>query len=288
MSTWCLTLLTALAAAEGHERANPVYRELREDGVAVTASERARLPAPTMADGLTADEQEAVVKKVIGEDYSLDEFTRPSPVAPHILRIGDGSPSDPKAPSRTVDVYFLARGDLAAVASRDFLDRVLDANREGGKARALTTEELGRRRIRVGDDKHEGFGTFVFPLLERVEIGGVGHSFWSQSADSLVTAGLLDGRFRDDADFPNRWRPITKDRDGQKALAKAEPYGGAGYYIKVTSLGRPKGALFVEAHLVFTEPRGWFGGANLLRSKLPPVIQSQVRAFRRELQKASR
>ena len=46
MNTWCLILLAVpAAAAEDHERANPVYRDLRQTGVAVTATEKAKLPA---------------------------------------------------------------------------------------------------------------------------------------------------------------------------------------------------------------------------------------------------
>ena len=33
---------------------------------------------------------------------------------------------------------------------------------------------------------------------------------------------------------------------------------------------------------VFAEPTGWFEGANLLRSKLPLVVQNNVRNMRRE------
>src|SRR5205814_1186239 len=93
-------------------------------------------------------------------------------------------------------------------------------------------------------------------------------------------------RFGDDPEFPNRWRPISRDDDGKPVLGEAHPYGGAGAYIKITRLAEPAGALFVEYHLVFTEPKGWFGGANLLRSKVPILTQSEVRAFRRELGKA--
>jgi hypothetical protein len=189
-----------------------------------------------------------------------------------------------------VDVAFIAYGDLQAVASKKFLEGALERNRDEGKARALTPEELARRGIPVGpgDVEHEGFAHFSFALLDRVQVSGVGHSSWSRTEDSVVAAGLLDPRFRDDATFPNRWRPIVKGRGGRKELGPAVPYAGAGYYVKITRLARPVGALFVEGHLVFTEPRKWFGGANLLRSKLPPVIQSQVRAFRRELARVSR
>jgi hypothetical protein len=289
MTTFLLTLLTMLAApADEHARANPIYHDLLESGVAGTATEHIRLPAPVMADGLSADVQDGVLKAVIGDEYSLDEFTRPSPVAPFRLQLRDASPSDPKAPSRSVDVYFIAHGDWKAAGTKELLDRVLNSNREAGKANTIETEELKRRGIRIGDPKREGYAQVVFGLLDRVELSVVGHSFWSESPESLIAAGVLDSRFHEDAELPNRWRPTHKTGDGKVELGKAEPYDGAGYYIKVTRLESPKGAIFVEGHLVFTEPKGWFGGANLLRSKLPPVIQGQVRAFRRELAKASR
>jgi hypothetical protein len=290
MTSWFLTLLTVLAApGDDQERANPIYRELLDSGVPITATQRARLPAPSMADGLSADAQEGALETAIGDELSLEAFTRPSPVAPYRLRLHDASPSDPKAPSRAVDVCFIAYGDWKIAASKEFLDKVLDRNREGGKARGLEAEELKRRGIRVDlKSKHEGYGYVIFPLLDRVEVSAVGHSFWSESRDSIVAAGVLDSRFRGDADLPNQWRPMTKTGDGKIELGRAEPYDGAGWYVKVTRLSNLKGALFVEAHLVFAEPKGWFGGANLLRSKLPPVIQAQVRAFRRELAKASR
>ncbi len=51
----------------------------------------------------------------------------------------------------------------------------------------------------------------------------------------------------------------------------------------VTRLARPEGALFFEMHVVIHEPEAWFGGPNLLRSKMPLVIQENVRNLRRRL-----
>jgi hypothetical protein len=64
-----------------------------------------------------------------------------------------------------------------------------------------------------------------------------------------------------------------------------------GQYLKVTALvdadDKPNGKLFIEAHMVFHEPQGWFGGANLLGSKLPLAVQDNVREFRRLLRQSS-
>ena len=65
------------------------------------------------------------------------------------------------------------------------------------------------------------------------------------------------------------------------------PYDGAGLYMKITALAQPADAVFVECHIVGIEPQGWFNGANLLLSKLPPAIQNQVRSSRRAMGKIS-
>ena len=107
----------------------------------------------------------------------------------------------------------------------------------------------------------------------------------------MIAAQKLDPRFARDAKFPNQWRPLTRKPTGGFAEGDAQPYGGMGQYVKVTALvdadGKPNGKLFIEAHMVFHEPQGWFGGANLLGSKLPLAVQDNVREFRRLLRQNS-
>jgi hypothetical protein len=286
--SWIL-LAPGFLAAEGHDEANPLFHELRDPGLAVGSTNKVPLPVPSMADGLDAKAQQAVIKRIAGEEYAVDELLRKSVVAPHILRLRNMAPSDPKAPARGVDVWFIAYGDLKTVADKEFLDRVLRANRNEGKGQDLKSADLAKRGITVkeGNEKREGYAHVTFTFLDRVQISATGHSFWSQTADSVLVAAKLDPRFRNDPDFPNLWRSMTRDDEGKFQLGPPQPYEGAGYYVKITRLIEPRGALFVEAHVVFTEPVKWFDGANLLRSKLPPVVQSQVRSLRRELLKAS-
>jgi hypothetical protein len=286
--SWLL-LAPGFLRAEGHDPINPLFRELRDPGLAVGMNLHAPLPAPSMANGLDAKAQQAVLQAVAGEDYAVEELLRKSVVAPHILRLRNITPSDPMAPARGVDVWFVAYGDLKTVANKDFLDRVLRANRNEGKGQDLKSADLARHQItlRPANATHEGYAHVTFGFLDRVEISATGHSFWSQTAGSVLAAAKLDPRFRNDPSFPNQWRSMTRTDEEKFQLGPPQPYEGAGYYVKITRLVEPRGALFVEAHLVFTEPVKWFDGANLLRSKLPPVVQSQVRSLRRELLKAS-
>ncbi|MBX9580800.1 MAG: hypothetical protein K2X87_10875 [Gemmataceae bacterium] len=283
-----LVLSLTLAATASHEAENPLYKSLLDPGLTVGPDLRVKLPPPVMPDGLDAAKQKAVIQQVIGADYDYAEFTRKSVVAPSLLRIRDVSPSDPKAPSRGVDVYFVAYGDLKATDDEKFLDRLVNTGKGEGKARGLNREELAKRQIgfKEGDEKKEGYGQVEFDFLEKVRLKITGHAMWSKTADSVVAAAEIDPRFRGDPEFPNEWRPIVAE-GGAKKVGPPQPYGGGGMYLKITKLAEPGGALFVEQHIVFAEPTGWFDGANLLRSKLPLVVQSNVRDMRREWTKWS-
>lgn len=289
MTIFLLAITALTAPADPHEKLNPLYRDLRVAGLEIGAETPVKFPAPLFPDGLTGEQQQATLKKILGEDFNYAEFTRNSQLAPNKLVIREITPAAPRSLTRQIEVVFVAYGDLAVVANKDFLDRVLDLNRKEGKASSIPREKLQTRGIVLSEKqaKHEGYGHLVLNLLDKVELTATGRSIWSQTPDSIVVAGRLDPRFRNDAEFPNLWKPILLGREGKKTLGKATPYDGAGYYVKITKMTQPAGALLVEGHILLSEPEGWFEGTNLLSSKLPPVLQKQVRSFRRELIQAS-
>jgi hypothetical protein len=235
-----------------------------------------------MPDGLKAADQKAIITKLVGDDYTYEDFTRKSQVAPHILRIRDAQPSDPKSPSRGLDTYFVAYVDLKAFDDEKFLERSLNIGKgDGGKAKTVTRDDLIKRGIdpKGLDAKKEGFAFIEFDFLEKVRLRVTGHGMASKSGESIVAGAEVDSRFRGDKEFPNEWMSIIKE-DGMVKHSPAQPYGGSGMYVKITKLAEPAGAVFVEQHIVYAEPTGWFDGANLLRSKLPPVVTINVRRMR--------
>src|SRR5262245_6121557 len=271
-----------------HDDANPLYRELRSPGLVIRRDLRTELPAPTMPDGLMPAEQTAVIKKLIGSTYTLDEYTRKSVVAPYSLRLRDIKTSDPKVPARGVDVYFIAHGDFDGTDTERFIDLIATAAKESGRAtgQALSPDDLAKRKITpAADGNVERFAAVTFDFLGKVRLRGTSRAVVTRTADSVVGAAVLDPRFDGDTEFPNEWQSVTKSSGGTKP-GSANPYGGAGVYLKVTKLAEPAGAMFVELHVVFNEPTAWFEGANLLRSKFPFLVQETARAMRRELAKA--
>jgi hypothetical protein len=272
-----------LAAGDGTaEKANEVFEELTKDGVAVGGGHRVRLPAPSMADDLDARSQRAVLDHVAGSNYCAEDLLRRSLVAPYVVKLRDVT-AEPEAPAFGVDLWFVAHGDFACL-NADTLLAFRDSARKEARTHVLTAAELARRKLtdRSGPGRNERYGHACVTLLDRVQLDLTLHTQTTRRRDSLLSAARVDPRFRDDADFPNQWRRLDGGGDRPKA-GPAHPYGGAAAFLKITKLLEPEGALFAELHLVVTEPRGWFGGANLLRSKVPLGTLAAVRSFRREL-----
>ena len=96
-----------------------------------------------------------------------------------------------------------------------------------------------------------------------------------------MTAAEIDPRFDGDKEFPNEWSPLSRD-GGAARRRPAAAWSGAGFYLKVTRLAAPPGAVFGSSTSSSPSRLGWFGGANLLRSKLPIAVQTVVRNMRRE------
>jgi hypothetical protein len=266
------------------EPANPLFEQLRRDGVAVTAETKAALPAPLMADGLNAADQHAVLEKVVGKRFTVRAFTGKVGTAPHVYSIRKIAAGPDAARGLAVDVSFVAYGSLDTVANRDFLENLHKKSKDR-QIHILTAEELHKRKLKAksSKDREERYSHGVFLVLDRVELRAALQTMVTRQPDSQLAATRIDPRFAKDTDFPNQWRKITLDEEGQRKFGPAHPYSGAGGYLKITRLHEPKDALFIEYHLVYTEPKGWFSGADPLTTKLPAIIQSEVRTFRREL-----
>ncbi|MDC0937137.1 hypothetical protein OAS39_12700 [Pirellulales bacterium] len=273
--------------ADYHLQQNLVYRELLEAGVAADGASH-KLPAPTLADDLSAADQVERIEELGGTRYPLSRLARKSVVAPQIVRISALGSEDAITPLRTVDVWFVVHAELDVVADPEFLGKLLNSQEGEGQTIGLTPDQLQARDISIADEnlEWEGFGHVAYDVLAKVRIRATGRSFWSSSDESIVGAVKLDRRFLGDGEFPNQWSPL--DRSGENTQAgPAAPYEGVGFYVKITQMQQPAGALFVEYHLVFAEPTEWFRGANQLGAKLPAVVQSQVRTARREMMTAS-
>jgi hypothetical protein len=258
---------------------------LQTKGITVDGKTVAVLKPPTFSDGMDAAAQQTALKS-IPMRLPLDEFVRNSVVAPCALSVGDLTETESGIRIRTLDIWFVAHADLKTLRdNRQLLDEFL--HEADGETRRLSAEELGRRGIEVPPEAVERttYAHAVSTLLDRVRLSVTTHTVYSQSDDSSVLAGEVDQQFVGDAELPNQWQPIEISAQG-KVIGSAEPYSASAFYWKATQLAEPAGAILVEYHSAFEQPSGWFGGRDLLRSKVPMAVQNGVRTLRRKLKKA--
>jgi hypothetical protein len=285
ISSWLAAGLIVASTA-----AADVIEGLVTRGVPFQSGAAVVLPKPQMPDGLARDEQQRVLAKAAGK-HPLDRFTRQSVVAPFSFEITSVDDASGKRQGQRVDFCFVAYGSLAEIIDQDLFGDLASTGESGqdesahASARTLTPEELRARKLAPEKTagREESYVLVDLPILNRVQLRGIGHALREKRAKSMVAGITLDEQFRDDRQFANTWSPISRGAAGKLTVGKPSVYSGLGGYIKVTELDEPAGALFVECHLAFDEPEAWFGGKNLLRSKLPLVLQDNVRTFRRKL-----
>lgn len=286
-------VLHVSAVAADPIASNVVFDQLTQTGVRLQSGEVVRLPAPTMPDGLDAGQQSAILEKTAG-NYGVDRFARKSAVAPFVLEINSIEDDRQQRGGQRVDFYFVAYGSREALFDEALFGDLVGVQEGNAKDKAMSTHTLTDDELRTrnlaplsdGDtdgDLVESYVAVEAPILERVELQGVGRAVKQKTGESLLGAWMLDERFSDDPDYPNQWRPVIRDAAGRMSLGPPTPYSGLGGYIKLTALHEPAGAIFVECHAAFDEPHEWFDGKNLLRSKLPQAVQENIRTFRRKL-----
>lgn len=289
-----ILLLAAALAVSNQSGANPLFEELVKQGVSTSAERRLQLPLPTLADGVDSAGEQAVLAKIVGDRYPVDEFVRDSVVTPFVLRFPDiGGPA---ASARGVDVWFIVYGDLNDLSKDDVLKEFTTARGRETTLHVLTGAELQSRNLPAasGDtgkmlmkpgESAERFVHTTAPILEKVELRQTLRCVLSRAEESIVIATIVDHRFDRDQEFPNLYQRLIRNENGETTKGPVQPYAGAGGYLKATRLAKPAGAILVEYHAIYSEPRDWFNGANLLQSKLPILLQSRIRELRRDLRK---
>jgi hypothetical protein len=268
---------------------NVIFKELVKTGVPLSNGKTVKLPAPVMADGLNEAAQLQVMTGLI-EARHLDSFLKGGLSDWFELKKSEIRGTKPQdSLGRQIDLYFVAQGKLETVASQDFTKKILTSNdpKARGKAEFFTDGELKERKLTVTNTEHlkERYAHEFNSILGQVEVRGTGRGIQSIETENVTVADKLDPRFVDDPQYPNEWQSISTV-NGQKRLGALQKYSGMGGYSKVTKLQGSEDRVFVEYHLVFDEPYGWFKGGPNLIAHLDDIYPKDVRKFRRELSNA--
>jgi hypothetical protein len=290
LTLWLLLGTSACAQApdlEPEHRANLVFASLVSEGFEIDGKSR-RWSAPLLKDGQTAEAQRAAMRTLVANDREVDELLRNSVTAPQVVKVRD-EPAHGSNLLRAADAWFVVHADLRSIDPEK-------AARAPGKTEPV---EVGNMRFSTAllepadikaaglPDSKPGQEWFVHSesrLLDRIHVESTDQAFLTRSEESVVVATRTSRAFDRNERFGNRWWPIKSER-GRDQAGKSEVYAGGAGYVKISKLKLKEGALLVEAHFTFAEPKAWFDGAPILRSKLVLVAQDQVRRLRRDLAK---
>ena len=128
MNALAFHLLTVLATATATSAVPPnaLLTELVEKGVTMPDGSSVRLPAPTMAEGLTAAQQAAVLASIAPRG-DVQGFLAQGPTALHILKVGKTLSHNGKGPDliRSVNLHFVVYGDWEVLTSDKFSKTIL-------------------------------------------------------------------------------------------------------------------------------------------------------------------
>jgi hypothetical protein len=280
-------VVLAAAAADAPAGENAVYKELVGVGVKMSDGASFKLPPPILADGLDAAAQRTAIARAPLARNTPKELLRNSYYAPVEVKVRTLRASADEGPAiRAIDVWFVVHGDWDKLRSKGFLESLFGrqegTNRVVSKSGVLTEQEMAKRKL-SGKSDGTRFVYTTFSLFERVEISATRRAVLTEGKDSILAAGRVDARFDKDPDYPNRWRPLVRDARAEIKPGPAHPFSHAGGYAKITRLREPADAALIECHLVCEEAFGWFDGANLVKQKLPAMVQETVRTLRRKL-----
>jgi hypothetical protein len=282
---FALLVLPATLLAGQNGPSNELLDQYLKKGIDIPGLGPVKLPVPLVRKGMKPAELDEVLDKA-RERVPLNLFLKNNVYAPHNLTIQ--SIDDPEAKkdarrAQSIKLTFVAYGKLKTVIEKDMLTQLIGGGKN--KVDTLTDKQLKERGIEVKTitkDFEERYSQMELELLDTILVSGITRNIRTSDENSAHMTTLLDPRFAKDKEFPNRWQPISQKGE----LGKAEPYSGLGGYVFALDLPKPAGALYLEMHFVLHEPYAWFDGKNLLRSKLPLVIEKNVRDFRRKLAKA--
>ena len=158
------------------------------------------------------------------------------------------------------------------------------------KSGVLTDKELAARKLAaVTKDGYEE--RFVYTTFSAVRAGGVERH---AVCGAHPRQGFHSGGGPARSAIPERRglsEPVAaagaRRSRRRSSRGRPHPFAHAGGYAKITRLVVPADAVLVECHLVYEEPYGWFDGINLVKQKVPVMVQEKVRTFRRKLATAT-
>ena len=175
--------------------------------------------------------QRKSIESIKANTHTWEELTRKSVVAPFVFQITNDA-ERPHGIARRIDLWFIAYGDLKTLGNEEFLKQqfksaTTESDAENGSSsKQLTESELARHGMKASQRLEDPeYTVSQFSLLEHVRLSVTTRATGSETKNSLLSASVLDARFNGDTEYPNQWRPITRDNEGRRVIVLATVFG---------------------------------------------------------------
>ncbi len=269
-------LLVSLAL--GQTATPSLASTLGEKGFSVETT-TVNFPPPRFHDGMTAEAERDALRLTAGSERAVDDLTRDSVVAPLILKMRD-EPVGDRGVIRVADLWFVVRASIDAIDPGKVAGATQEPQTTEAANMKFTVRRVPAQAAKQAERPDVWFVHVSGRMLDRVGMEATNRIEAEKSASSWTIASRTDPAFDGDPTNGNRWTLLKAAGGG--------PYPGGASLVTIQRLATVPGALMVEAHLVFFEPKAWFDGAPILRSKIGVVSQDRIRALRRELARSQK
>ncbi|MGI9473881.1 MAG: hypothetical protein ACR2NZ_20225 [Rubripirellula sp.] len=280
--------------------------ELVSSGI-VIAGERVPIQSPSVDPRGQSELRMAAQEKLAGA-HGWTRFSRNSVVAPVKIELAYLKNEAGDRVGHRIHVAYVVHAGIETLRDSDLMGGLFggstskeaetkDPESEASKAledqkadesfRSEQMDDATVTSLGIESQPGVGFGWLEFLLLKKVELQGVIRSNRFEGVDYVAITWELAEEFTDREPvherFRNEW--VRRDRSPSGSLIRSEAtsFAGAAGYLVLSSVDGTDNACLIEAEVVLHEPEGWFNGSNLLRSKLPLILQESARRFRRGL-----
>jgi hypothetical protein len=267
-----------------------LFQQLFEVGIPAPLPEQPplRLLPPSVAADQSDGERQAALAKLAG-DGGWDRFAKPTAVAPVTVEIRPLASVAGERYGYEIHTAFVLHTSLVQLGDQPSLERIFgptsaESAEAGDRLRELDAAELTAAGLESPLPENQRMAYVEVRLLQRIELRGTVRVERRQLDKQIDLAWKFDERCSSlDLPFANRWMKLSDNERGERVPGSPQPYHGGGGYLRLMELPRSPSLVVVESRWLFFEPQAWFDGGNLLRAKLPLLIQESVRSLRRKL-----
>lgn len=290
----CAVVFPCAATTAQSISQHPVIERLTTEGFSVDDGQRAWLTKPLVTPDMPADAQRQAFSDLVGS-RRLEKYLQNSVVAPFKLKIETVRKTADNSAVRSLDLYFVVRGDLKIINEKELLSGMMGDSEKakehladsGFETYAETIDGAASNEVPPKGTILSSLYRYRFPIMDKVVVSGLVRGEGLYVDGALMQSAVTPQDKLNDPMNPTQWLPVPRGAKTDLELGAAQPFLGFQCYMTATQLAfTAKPSVLVECHAAYVEPHGWFDGRNLLASKLPLVMQQNVRDFRRNLKEA--